>query len=306
MTTAAIIRNDKAALLRVLDLEHPGNHCKCIFCGNADALSIFLGDDAWAFRCHSCGAAGDQIAAVALIHRCTRTEALERLGVAITTTTRTTHPRPRPEPTPPTPDTDRVHRLSEMAIATVLDGRDDQWLTKRGIAADWIARHPILGFVDRATIAGWSWPLTNAWIIRVCTPDGTCVALKAHRENPPGKIPKSCWLPFGTTPTDKPRHGYATLWPPPEWTWLAKADWLYLCPGELKAAAVLCAGRAATSITTGESFRWSPGLIQRLAGRRVCIVFDDDEPGHKFRDNTRNALTGHAAEIKANTFGKVN
>jgi hypothetical protein len=295
------LKHDLHALLNILGLERHGNHCACVFCSSDNAMSVFQGDDAWAFKCHSCGAAGDLITAVALIERCTRAEAFERLGIAINRPIATI--RARPDPAPPVPDRDRVQQLFEKALATVLEGRADRWLAKRGITAEFIGRHAILGFVERVAITDWKWQLVNAWIIRICTPNGDCVALKGHREDPPPKISKSCWLPFGTTPADKPRHGFATLWPPPEWP-LAESEWLYLCPGELKAAAVLSAGRAATSITTGESFRWTPGAVQRLAGRRVCVVFDDDEAGHRFRDNTLKALAGHAADLKAITFGK--
>jgi hypothetical protein len=103
-------------------------------------------------------------------------------------------------------------------------------------------------------------------------------------------------------PADKPRHGFATLWPPPET--FDVAEKLYLLPGELKALAVLGAGRAATSITAGESTRWTPGLLARLAGRRVVIVYDDDPSGIRFLATTTAALKGWAASVSKATFGR--
>ncbi len=303
-TTLDSIKADLPSLLDVLTVQRPGNHCPCRFCGSHDALSIFQGEDGWAFLCHSCWAAGDLFNAVALIENCSSAEAFRRLGIHDSVKYGNRLQRIQPtklEPVTPVPDRERVYRLSEMALTNVFEGRADKWIAKRGITKDFVQRRPILGFVVTAKIIGWKNPLRNAWIIRVCTPDGQCVALKGHRENPPEEMSKGFWLPVGTEPAAKPRHGYATLWPPPEW--LPASDWLYLCPGELKAAAVLSAGRNATSVTTGESFRWTPAQVARLMGRRVCIVFDDDKAGHHFRDNALNALNDTATELKAVTFG---
>ena len=80
-------------------------------------------------------------------------------------------------------------------------------------------------------------------------------------------------------------------------------QWLFLCGGELKALAMIGAGLWATAPMVGESNFWTPRLIGRLSGLRVCIVYDDDKQGRRFRDATISALMGHAAEIKAITFG---
>ena len=76
-----------------------------------------------------------------------------------------------------------------------------------------------------------------------------------------------------------------------------------MCPGELKALAIISTGRAATSITGGENHRWTPGQVARLRGRNIVVVFDDDAAGHSFRDKTIQALRNVALEIRAITFG---
>lgn len=81
------------------------------------------------------------------------------------------------------------------------------------------------------------------------------------------------------------------------------SDWLFLTPGELKSLACLSAGLNATSITAGESHRWTRAMIERLAGRRVAILYDDDAAGRDFRDRTIEALKFRCAELKTITFG---
>lgn len=55
-------------------------------------------------------------------------------------------------------------------------------------------------------------------------------------------------------------------------------DWVFICPGELKALAFLSDGLSATASTGGESWIPPPRLLSWFRGRRVCLVFDDDQP----------------------------
>ena len=80
--------------------------------------------------------------------------------------------------------------------------------------------------------------------------------------------------------------------------------WLILTPGELKAFACIGAKFDATAPTAGESITWTKGLIRRLAGRRVIILWDDDDAGKKFRDSTIEALRGHVSDLREMTLGK--
>jgi len=188
------------------------------------------------------------------------------------------------------------------ALETVISGGADYWLKRRGIDREFIQRSPILGFMRQARFSQWRHTVENCWAILVQDPDEAPRGVKLHLENPPPGSSKSLWAPFGTQPTEKPRHMYATLWPCPEW--LPPDEWLILCPGELKAAAFRTAGIAATSITAGESHKWTPGQVARFRGRKVMVIFDDDPAGHKFRDNTLEALSGLALELKSDTFGR--
>jgi len=335
------LKQDAAALLAVLCLERPGNHGRCVFCENRDAMSVHHSEAGWRFKCHSCGAAGSIVDAVALAENCTPADACKRLAGTGHTPRRPGPPRrhtftaPR-EPLPPVPDESRLQALLHRATETLFSNTELQrrWLGKRGIPLA-VAQAHGLGFMPWARFTGWKHAVRDTWVIPISDAAGKVLALKLHRENPPPKAPKCLWAPFGTEPKDGPRHGWATLWPPPETYWpddlfqeragilefdakLPRAEaeaaarldvghalpWLYLCPGELKALAVIGAGCQATSITAGESHRWTPGFLSRLAGRRLCVVFDDDPAGHRFRDTTIAALRCTASELKAVTFGR--
>ncbi len=60
-----------------------------------------------------------------------------------------------------------------------------------------------------------------------------------------------------------------------------EVDWsqyIFICPGELKALACESAGLMATSTTGGESWMPGPEILTRFAGQRICLVGDDDPP----------------------------
>jgi len=239
-------------------------------------------------------------------------------------------PRERPEPIEPVPDRERLERLL-IAARAGLEGPEAQpAIERRGIPAGTLRQYGV-GFRQQLCFEKWpGWELGPAWLLPICRSDGEILGVKVHREDP-ADGPKAIWAPLGrkTDPrTAKARNGWATLWPPPEWALdaederaglleycgglsRAKAEalsgWrdtcLYLCPGELKALAVLGAGKKATAITGGESHRWTPGQIARLRTHRLVILFDDDEAGHRFRDTTIKALAGHVADLRAITFG---
>lgn len=297
-------KNDAFLLLKHLNLKRIGSHGSCFFCENSDAMSIFKGDDGWAFNCHSCGAGGDVFNAIALAEKCSLGEAIKRLTGGNPLSSRQNQklkPKPIIEPEPPVPNRDLVESVMSVALKNVLSDKVNPWLAKRGISQDFVEREPSIGFVESIKVPGWNWPLANAWLILIHDPDLTPRAVKVHRENPKAGSPKSLWLPFGTEPKDSPRHGFSSFWPPPEN--YSKQSQVFLCPGELKAAAICSAGHAATSITAGESHRWTPGQVARFAGRTVCINFDDDGAGHKFKDHSIEALKS-VATVKAVTFGR--
>jgi hypothetical protein len=302
-TDLAAAKSDLPALMDALDLagQRPGNHHGCRFCGDKTGLSVFQTEGGWRFRCHCCGVNGTIIDTTMLVNKCSAAEAIKNLGVApaARTVRPTAPPTRKPDPVP-VPDANRVFNLMQTGLTTVLEGRADRWLSKRGISAEWIAKTPILGFVERAVIQGWKRPVENAWVILVLDVDGTYRAVKLHRENVHDG-PKALWAPFGIEPAEQPRHGYAALWPCPEW-FPADAP-LYITEGELKTAPLCSMGWAATSPTTGSGFKWTPAQAARFNRRRVTVVYDDDEAGHKFRDATMAALTPVANALRSVTLG---
>jgi hypothetical protein len=315
------IKGDVAELLAILQLERPGPHCKCpLHEDETGSLSVWNQDNAWLFKCHSCGASGSVVDALALTEKITAAEAIAHLlrpqGVqtaadllrqkqrraAVQTTA-----KPPAEPIPPVPDEDKLRRVHERAMETLFSDAALQrrWLGKRGIPLS-TAQKFGLGFMPWLRFEGWKHSLKDVWVIPISDANGKRLALKLHRENPQ-KGPKCSWAPIGTEPKKdvargiSPRHGYATFFLAPEWGEPEK--YLFLCPGELKALAISGAGFQATAITAGESWRWTPGSAARLTGRKIVIVYDDDPAGIKFKNNTIAALVGHASLIKAITFG---
>lgn len=331
------LKSDLPGLLEALGLERAGDHCPCCHCGSRDALSVHHTESGWRFNCHACGTAGSVIDAVALADRCTPAEAIKRLAGPSTPRRKSNAapaPRPPPEPKPPKHDRARLDRFLAEARRTLRTDQEvqDRFMHgKRGLTLA-VCEALGLGFLPRVTFKEWpSWHLENCWAIPVAADEsGRPVAVKLHCETPAPKSPKSLWAPFGTEVdplTGKARHGFATLWPCPELGQFAErraimeidgklsaedaqtkagADigFVYLTEGELKAAAVLTAGKDALSVTAGASFHWTPALLARLAGRRCCVVFDDDDAGHRFRDNALAALSGVALELRAVSFGQ--
>ena len=267
--------------------DRPSNHNVCIFCDSDSAMSVQAGAY---FRCHSCGMKGDLVDAVAALDRITKAEAIKRLTGTNWTPRRACRApdlRAPEEPIPPPIDRQRGQRIRERAFLDTILGKADRWLSKRGIVKTWLELYPVLACTD-----------SGLWTIAVVDPvEGHLLALKGHNECPQPGRQKAFWWPIGT----ENRHGYATLWPPPEW-WPDQV--LYLTEGELKAAALQCAGYAAISPTTGASFKWTPGQQDRVRDRDLVLVYDDDDAGHIFRDNTLAILGPVVKRIRAITFGQ--
>jgi hypothetical protein len=212
-------------------------------------------------------------------------------------------PRPKiVEPVPPVPDADLLQRIIGHALDGVQTDAAWPWLKKRGVSVETCLKWCV-GYMPWIRFKGWRGAMPRCWVIPVSDSAGNVVALKLHREQPPEGFQKGSWAPIGTQPADKPRHGFATFWPAPES--FPASEKLYLLPGELKALAVLGAGRSAISITAGEGMRWTPGLMRRIEGRRVVIVYDDDEAGRRFLIQTTSALRGWVASLSRLTFGST-
>lgn len=201
---------------------------------------------------------------------------------------------------PPNPDVTRLQRFSEELSRRQSAHPDSQTaaLSRRGISREIACAYGI-AFFDNITFDRWR-PIENVWCIPIPTPTGEYRGVKLHKEGAAKGTPKTLWAPFGSEPTDRPRHGWTTLWPPAEW--FASTEPITICEGELKAAAVLSAGRNAVSPTTGAATRWTPKLVQHLYGRRVVILYDADDAGIKFRNNLTAVLCKKVASLRAVTF----
>lgn len=261
--------------------SNTGAHFPCPFCSSSDALSVQLVDGAF-YRCHSCGERGDVFTALEKLEGLTFSEALKRCAEL---TKQIPNWKSQPaldwkpkEPFRPIPEqTKKAAELFGEALYDTRNGYADQHLAKRRLKREWVieenAKRPLL-----ACTASGQWRI----VARI---NGEFRSLKAHNENPSHPRYKSYWL-LG----DGSGKGLAnTLWIPPE-TW-PKDRTIYLTEGELKAARFLCHGEAATSSMSGAGFKWPPNEVERMRGRKVVMVYDDDAAGRDYRDLTLEKLS---------------
>lgn len=92
-------------------------------------------------------------------------------------------------------------------------------------------------------------------------------------------------------------------------------DWMFLCPGELKALAMISGGLSATSFTHGENTPPEVEELRCFRGRRVAVFYDEDIPklrnGKIICTGMRWAATvaarlklAHALEVRILTGGR--
>jgi hypothetical protein len=197
------------------------------------------------------------------------------------------------EPIEPVLNTDRADRLVRTAHENLMHNvkiQETYLFRKRNIANLQVVRDYRLGFIEDAAFEGWGWRLTG-WVLPVTSVDDRLLAVKIHTEKRIVDGPKALWAPFGVYPQPKPKHSVNTLWPPPE-RW-PSADQLWLCPGELKALALISSGMPATSPTVGESGALPKRLLDRLRevdAKEFVIAYDDDPAGRRWADANEAAL----------------
>ena len=75
---------------------------------------------------------------------------------------------------------------------------------------------------------------------------------------------------------------------------------VFVCEGEKDADRVAALGHCATTLAGGS--KWTPELVEGLAGRDVIILQDDDEPGRKKALAAAQALHGTAAAVRVVKF----
>ncbi len=305
------LKRDKQMLLAVLGgkMDRGGKMLCPFHAEDTASLHVFQAANAvWLFKCFGCGESGSILDAAMKqwgIDRLDRAlQAIEgRLGVRIDRDV---------EYDEPIIDQERaelmIGRTHERLMGN-FDLQERYMLGKRGITSYDLARKYRLGFMVDQRVTEWqSWRLTG-WILPITNAAGQVIALKFHREeritSARGRVkaqPKCMWIPLGTVPSAKPKHGTSTLWPPPE-QW-GELDQLVIAPGELKALALENAGLKATSPTAGEGGRFPRRLAQRIARCRpgeIVINYDDDDAGRSWADAVQLALDAenlYALQVK--------
>lgn len=107
---------------------------------------------------------------------------------------------------------------------------------------------------------------------------------KSHAAD--GQSPKSWWKPDGTSS--------AKVWP----VSLDGPGPIWLCPGELKALAVIACGGSAIGICCGEGGDLPPAALELVRGKAVVLPIDNDPVGMTWGTRAAKRLAGVAAEIR--------
>ncbi len=302
------VKRDEGLLLSVLGLKKGGRHEKCPFHPDGHgSLSVWRQGEVWFWKCHSGCGSGTILDAAMLRYNAqgagAALRAIEReLGVRIGRDEEYVEPRL---------DKERAERMVAFAHKTLLESfelQEEYLVGKRRIHDLAVVRHYRIGFILNHAFAGWgSWRLTG-WVMPVTDADGELLAVKIHtemkRDQYTKNIPKCLWAPFGTYPENQPKHGTYTLWPPPE-RWQAP-DQLCVCPGELKALAMIDVGVPATSPTVGEGKALPRRLIDRLVkvrARELYLAYDNDPTGRAWRDQNIDALAEAGLHVTAVDLG---
>ncbi len=280
------LKRNKEYLLTYLGIPREGTNMTCPFHNGKGCFSVYIHEGVWFYKCHSSCGFGTIIDAAMKKSGVTDCHAalmvLEReLGIKIIADE---------EYIDPVIDLERANAFITDAHENLLASQElqDQYMkSKRGLSLEVVKAYKI-GFVSGVGIKGKAWNVFG-WVLPITDPSGKLLGVKLHTEkplwnNPAKPAPKAVWAPFGTYPAGDPHHGTKTLWPAPEmrdlYQGMDKAKDLYICPGELKALALISAGKWATSPTTGES-KMPDRLVQRIVKcqpDRVFIPFDDDKP----------------------------
>ena len=304
MLELATLKGDCALLLSELGLKAAGQHLPCPFHGGSDSLRVSRGPDgAWLWQCMAGCGGGTIIDAVMKNRSLDRRGAIlaleQDLGLQLDQSKRAA--------VEPVIDMARAEKLIELGQKTLrerFDIQEEYMHGKRGLPLATCEKYRV-GFIERQTFREWPWWPLTAWVLPITNRDGKLIAIKLHNEiRATPKTPKSLWAPFGTVPLAdpskgiKPKHGWPTLWPPPES--FGRVEEMYLLAGELKALAVVGIGRAATGVTSGES--WNTGDCTRIDAAITTVVYDADPAGEKWRDKMLEALAKCRKKARAITL----
>ena len=284
------LRSDRDAIAAVLEgagakLDGSGA-CRCPFHDDQRASAgIYERGGVWRFKCQACGVGGDVIELVERLGSTDFLGAVTALGIPPKTAGNgaprdangppCTPTRPKaPEPAQTRFDAAAYARECAARLTADAAALDKLWRT-RAVDSDTARR---LGIGITADGRHWTFPVSAD-------------AVKHHRADPDGDGSKSFWLPKGASSR--------RLWP----IHLDAPGAVWLCPGELKAAGVIAAGRAAVGITGGEGADLPDGLAELLAGRAVAIVADDDQTGRAWLAKALAALRTAGIDARAVDLG---
>lgn len=282
------IKQTKEFILHVLGQQKEGQHLKCPFHEDKNgSMSIWQGNGAWFWKCHSGCGDGTVIDAAMKRYQCqSPADAVKFIekecGISIIRDE---------EYQEPIIDQARALKFIEFAHKNLISNFDllDKYGSKRKINLETVKKYN-LGFIVKNSFKEWhSWQLTG-WVIPVYDDRERLIAVKIHLEKRQIKQPKCLWAPFGVYPSDKPKNGTLTLYPAPE-IWKDKTN-IIVAPGELKALALIDSGFQAVSPTAGES-KLPERILKRLVNcgfEKVFINFDDDPTGKEFCQNLRSDL----------------
>lgn len=164
---------------------------------------------------------------------------------------------------------------------------DKKWAEYRGITPE-VAEAYGAGFVQGKQHGAWCFFVTHK---------GVRVAVKAHLEGE-GRKAKALWMDCGGQ-----EHGFSWLYPEPD-----AHKIVFLCPGELKALAILSAIEhcgivaQAVSVTCGESGAMKREAAMLLSGKDVIIVQDQDGPGRAWAETIAAQLGFIADTVQIQEF----
>jgi DnaB-like helicase C terminal domain/CHC2 zinc finger len=101
-------------------------------------------------------------------------------------------------------------------------------------------------------------------------------------------------------------RGEIPLYRLPELIGAPAAELVLVCEGEKDCDRAASLGLIATTTPNGASTKWRDADSNHFAGRRVCVIADDDEPGRRKAENTAAGLRDVAAAVGVITLPNPN
>ena len=293
------LKRERAMLCAVLDVPITAERVCCPFHEEkTPSCKIYCTNDVWFFKCFGgCGKAGTIIDAVKFKYnlqdfRSVISHLEKQLGIKIDRDVELSEivlDMKRAEAT---------LKIARETLANDFDVQETYMLSKRKLISLPILQKYGVGFLaDFKFPEYWQWGSLNLWTFPITNEKGDLQWVKGHRENAPYDQPKAFSLPFGTFPKfiagkQKPKHGTVSMFPAVEL--IPQAETIYLCPGELKALALLCLGFSSVSMTQGESGELPEFALRRIKKiySKICLVYDNDKAGMEWRNKLTAQLSG--------------